>query len=241
MDQCSRISQEAVQELAEAGWTQKEMAHAVGVGRSRISQLVNPVALPVERDFLGSGGTVTVALGRNQSTTPPEQHPVYVRLQKLARSLKFKARVEEIPQNGEIRIRNQMIVACGPRRAHSVADMLRWDPRLGFEQNSEGWHLVDRQKRDIYKSPMDSGQPHDFAYIGRLPCQLDGTGQFLALAGLHEPGTLGAVQHVERHLGELHERFGTEHFSILISCEFDPDTHEIVHTEEILPRREESR
>jgi predicted XRE-type DNA-binding protein len=232
--ECSRIRREALEMLAARGWTQQEMAYELGIGRSRVSQLVKTGVTPAERAFLGTG-TVTIALGRKaESTVPPQQHPVYVRLQELARSLKLKTRVEAIPPDGSVTIRKNLIVACGPRRARAVADILRWDPHLGFEQGTEGWHLEDRRNQEIYKSPMDSGRPGDFAFVGRLPCQLDGGGgSFLCLAGIHEVGTMGAVHYMERNLAELHARFGTGHFSMLIRCEFDPDTQEIVHSEEV--------
>jgi hypothetical protein len=185
---------------------------------------------PPERAFLGTG-PVTIALGaKAESTVPLEQHDVYVRLRALARRFKLRTKVVPIRSDGLVTInRNNFIVACGPRRAGSIAGIFQWDPNLGFEEDADGWYLVDHReeqkthgKPEILRSPRDSGHPKDIGYLGRLPRRLDGSGgTFLCIAGIHEIGTKGVVHFLEHNIAKLHEEVGTKLFSTLIECEFD--------------------
>jgi hypothetical protein len=237
----SRIRREALEQLRARGWSQAKIATELGMTPGRISQLVTMG--PPERDFLGTG-PVTIALGlKPESTVPPEQHDVYVRLQALARSLKLSTSVAPIPQDGSVTLnRKDLIVACGPRRAPSIAGLLQWDPNLGFEKDADGWYIIDRREQEPYRSPKDSGQPSDIGYLGRLPRRLDGKGgTFLCIAGIHEMGTKGVVHYLEQNIAALYKEFGTEHFSTLIQCYFDPDTEDILRSERIPLHRPGSR
>jgi hypothetical protein len=231
----SRIRREALEQLRARGWSQVKIAKALGMTPGRVSQLV-AAAPPPERAFLGTG-PVTVALGaKEDSPVPAKQHEVYVRLKALARRLKLSTSVDPIPQEGAVTLRNNLIVACGPRRAPSIAGLLQWDPNLGFEKDDDGWYIKDRQKQQSHRSPKDSGQPSDIGYLGRLPRRLDGKGgTFLCIAGLHEAGTKGVVHYLEHNIAALYDEVGTEHFSTLIQCYFDPDTEEILRSERITP------
>ena len=73
------------------------------------------------------------------------------------------------------------------------------DTHLGYAVDDNGWYLVDKSASIEYRSPMDSGKPVDYAYVGRLS-RPDGKGTFLYLAGTHAPGTLAAAHFVVDNL-----------------------------------------
>jgi hypothetical protein len=86
-----------------------------------------------------------------------------------------------------------------------------------------------------YRSPIDSGEAADYAYVGRLP-RPDGKGTFLYLAGTHAPGNLGAAHFVADNITELHRDLKARRFSVLIVCRFDPkDRRRILATERLTP------
>jgi hypothetical protein len=112
--------------------------------------------------------------------------------------------------------------------------VLASDPNLGFAHDDRGWLLVDHATDTTYRSPMDDGEPGDYAYLGRLP-RIDGRGAFLYLAGIHAPGNSGAVHYLESHVEELYGEVRTGRFSTLIACRFDPATRQVTSSERVTP------
>jgi hypothetical protein len=112
--------------------------------------------------------------------------------------------------------------------------VLAADPNLSFEHDDLGWYLLDHATGTAYRSPMDDGEPADYAYLGRLP-RIDGRGAFLYLAGIHAPGNNGAVHYLEGHLEELYGEVRTARFSTLIACQFDPATRQSTASERVTP------
>jgi hypothetical protein len=114
-----------------------------------------------------------------------------------------------------------------------VAEVLARDPHLGFEQAADGrWVLVERPTGSVYRSGQDETPARDWdvAYLGRLP-RPDGHGSLIVLAGLHPPGSLGAVELLCTRLGELYADVGTQHFSVLVGTEYEPVTQELRRVE----------
>jgi hypothetical protein len=109
------------------------------------------------------------------------------------------------------------------------------DPHLGCAVDDRGWYLVDKTTGTEYRSPMDSGNAADYAYVGRLP-RPDGKGTFLYLAGTHAPGTLAAAQYVSDNIVELHRDLKNRRFSVVIGCEFDArDRKKIISAKPVTP------
>lgn len=237
----SRIRREALEELRAKGMTQAEMAAALGMTRGRISQLVT-TGPPPERAFLGTA-TVTVALGGKVEGGKAKPGPVvaqedlnaYEQLRELAQGVKLDTTYEVIPPSGVVRLnRENLVVICGPRLSPLIGQVLESDPHLGFGVDEDGWHLLDRKLGQIYRSPMDTGTPGDFAYLGRLP-RPDARGSFLYIAGIHAIGAGGVVHYLHQQMAELYREVRTRRFSTLISCEFDPESLEVLRSQRLTP------
>jgi hypothetical protein len=219
----------------------------LGISKGRVSQLAK--GAPPERLFLGSG-KVIVALaekledgklldGRDKPVQGPviatEDVQTYERLRELAEEVGLEIAFERIPLGGNVRLnRNNLVVICGPRLSPLIEQILEGDPHLRFGKDDEGWHLVDRNTGQVYRSPMDRGENGDIAYFGRLP-RPDGQGTFLYVAGIHARGSGGVVHWLNKELANVHRELKAKRFSTLISSRFDPKTLEIVDSERITP------
>lgn len=237
----SRIRKEALEELTGKGMTQAELASMLGMTRARIGQLLSS-GPKSERAFFGTG-TLTIAVGGkieadkrgSGRVLAQEDLTAFRHLQDLARALGLDAESEVIEPPGFVNLnRDNLVIVCGPRLSPLIGSVLESDQSLGFGQDKSGWHLIDRAKKTVHRSPMDSGESGDIAYLGRLP-RLDGRGNFLYIAGVHAIGAPGAVHYLENHLAELYSEVKSKRFSVLISCKFDPKTLAVTSSERVSP------
>lgn len=237
----SRVRREAMEELLTQGMTQKQIGELVGMTRARVGQLLSSGPRP-ERAFLGVG-TLTIALGGKLeagkenpgSVVSAEGLATYERLAGLAQTMGLKSKYEVIPPPGFLTLnRTNLIVACGPRLSPMVQQILESDANLRFAKDGQGWHLKDIATGEFYRSGIDTGDNTDNAYIGRLP-RPDGRGSFLYMAGIHAVGTSGAAHYIENNLSDMYHEVKTRRFSMLITCEFDPKTHEIRSSKPLTP------
>ncbi|SBW21053.1 hypothetical protein FDG2_1877 [Candidatus Protofrankia californiensis] len=241
ISELSRLRREALDELLSRGMTQTQIAELAGMTRSRVGQLLSSGPRP-ERGFLGSGPLI-MALGGKHEAGKDKPGPVvsaeslaaYERLAGLARTMGLQATYEVVPPPGFVTLnRTNLIVLCGPRLSPLVAQVLESDISLGFDHDADGWYLANHETGALHRSPLDSGDNGDIAYLGRLP-RPDGRGTFLYMAGIHAVGTAGAAHYVENNLPELFRETRTRRFSTLIACRFDPDSHQIISSERIAP------
>ncbi|BAL87254.1 hypothetical protein AMIS_20340 [Actinoplanes missouriensis 431] len=237
----SRMRRDALEELLAGDMTQTQLADMLGVTRGRVSQLLS-AGTRAERAFLGTG-SVTIALGGKHeagkdkpgAVVSAEAMAAYERLAELARTLGLKADYEVVPPPGFVKLnRPNLIVACGPRLSPLVQQLLESDNNIQFAKDADGWHLVELQTRTVHRSPSDGGRNADIAYIGRLP-RPDGKGTFLYMAGIHAIGTAGAAHFIEHNLADLHKETKGRRFSMVIRCEFDPETRQITGSERLSP------
>jgi hypothetical protein len=238
----SDLRRETLRELLAAGMPQMAIAEMLGISKSRVSQLLSAGSRP-ERAFLGAGA-VTVAVGGKLEAGKADPGAVvssesfggYEVLADLARSVGLDVAYEVVPPPGHVHLnRANLMVMAGPRLLPFLDQVLEADRHLGFGTDQHGWYLVDKDTGTEYRSPIDRGDPGDYAYLGRLP-RPDGQGTFLYLAGIHAPGNLGAAQYIADNLAELHRELKTRRFSVLISCQFDPaDRKKIVSTDRLTP------
>ena len=238
----SDLRRETLRELLASGMPQMAIADMLGISKSRVSQLLSAGSRP-ERAFLGTG-TVTVAVGGKLeagkaapgAVVSTESFSGYEVLADLARSVGLDVAYEVVPPPGHIHLnRPNLIVLAGPRLLPFITQVLDADRHLGFLNDQNGWYLVDKNTGTQYRSPIDRGEPGDYAYVGRLP-RPDGKGTFLYLAGIHAPGNLGAAHYIADNLAELHRELKTRRFSMLISCQFDPaDRKKILSTDRLTP------
>ncbi len=223
----SRLRREAVEELVSKGHSQTEIAELIGMTRARVGQLLAGGQQP-ERAFLGSG-TLTVALGGKLEADKAEPGSVlsaeafgaYERLAALARSLGLGTDYEVIAPPGMVTLnRTNLVVMCGPRLSPLVAQVLESDSALSFLRDDAGWYLRDTVAKKDYRSPLNGGGMSDIGYLARLP-RPDGRGTFLYMAGIHAPGSGGAVHFLSENIAELYKEVKTKRFSVLIECDFD--------------------
>jgi hypothetical protein len=238
----SDLRRETLRELLASGMPQMAIAEMLGISKSRVSQLLSAGSRP-ERAFLGTG-MVTVAVGGKLeagkaapgAVVSSESFGGYEVLADLARSVGLEAAYEVVPPPGHIHLnRPNLVVLAGPRLLPFINQVLEADRHLGFLNDQHGWYLVDKNTGTQYRSPIDRGDPGDYAYVGRLP-RPDGKGTFLYLAGIHAPGNLGAAHYLADNLAELYRELKTRRFSMLISCQFDPaDRKKILSTDRLTP------
>ncbi|MDT3400657.1 sigma-70 family RNA polymerase sigma factor [Streptomyces sp. B1866] len=227
----SRMRREALEEMLSGGMTQAHIAEKVGMTRARVGQLLSSGPRP-ERIFLGSG-PLTVALGGKREAEKPklavsaEMLASYECISEIAQSLNLKVQSEVVPPPGMVKLnRPNLIVLGSPRILPFVGQVLESDEILGFESGERGWYLLNRATGEEFHSPVKDGRHEDYAYIGRLP-RPDGRGTFLYIAGIHGPGTLGAVRYLEGHLEALYREVKTRRFSLIIHCVFGQKTGEL--------------
>ncbi|TKG61577.1 sigma-70 family RNA polymerase sigma factor [Prauserella endophytica] len=240
VNEASRVRRESLEELV-GQYTHAAIAEHLNITRARVGQLLKSGPRP-ERAMLGYG-ELTVALGGKSEGDKEKPGPVvstddlggYQLVSDTARELGLSARYEVVQPPGMIDLnRDNLIVACGPRLSPLIAQVLHADRRFQFAKDQDGWHLIDRETDTIHRSPMDSGENRDYGYLARLP-RFDGGGTFLYAAGVHAPGVSGALHYLTNNLAELYNQVKLKRFSMLVSCEFDPDTRRIQTSEALTP------
>ncbi|MGI5507445.1 sigma-70 family RNA polymerase sigma factor [Lentzea sp. CA-135723] len=239
--EAARIRREAAEALTAKGKSQVDIGKLIDLSRSRVGQIISHGPRP-QRAFLGSG-KITVAIGGKQegqkvnpsAVISAEALSAYKALDKLASSFGLEAEYELIPPPGIVRLnRPNLIVMTSPRLLPLVGQVLESDQSLAFESGAQGWYLRDNASGIEYRSPSDSGEAADYAYIGRLP-RPDGQGTFLYLAGIHAMGTRGAAQFLVDNIDDLYDEVKKKRFSTLIRCDYHPDTREITATQQVTP------
>ncbi|MEV6649969.1 sigma-70 family RNA polymerase sigma factor [Streptomyces sp. NPDC051219] len=228
----SRMRKESIAWLRQSGLSMADVAKLMGVSRARVAQLKD-AGPPTERAFLGLD-RIHVAVPQRDGErefVALEDSATGQQLINLAHRLQLDGELEYIPTSGAIDLdREGLVVVCGPKTSAITAAALQGDPRLAFETLSDGrWALIERESGRTYTSPSDEpGDPQssDVAYLGRLP-RPDGEGMFLLIAGVHAVGSLGVAHYLSGHVGELYAEIGSEPFSMVVGCDYEPETKRI--------------
>jgi hypothetical protein len=235
----ARIRREVIDELRKGGMTQAEVAKALGLTRARVSQ-ISKLGPPPERAFLGIGTmTIAVALKKESEFGRPAVAQETVEaanlLQAFARSMEMNAALEYVAPPGIVDLnRENLVVMLGPRLSPLVSQILEADTALKFRKDDEGWHLVDQRENTVYRSPMDTGQNSCIGYLARHS-RPDQQGTFLYAAGIHAMGLQGVIHYLENNLGRLYDEVRLRRFSMVIRCDFDPETHQVVASKPLTP------
>ena len=246
-DALSALRPEGIQQLLSQGQRQSDIARRMGISQQRLAQMIEAGVVRADGAFLGTG-PVTVAIGGKLEAgrTDDQKQPVvsdgalgaFNVLAELARAVSLDATYEIVPPPGIVNLnRDNLLVLTSPKLVPVVQQVLDTDPFYGFAQSQDGleWVLVDRKTGTEYRSPYSSGEPVDYAYLGRLP-RPDRRGTFLYLAGIHSPGTFGAAVYLAEHMPELYKQLGAQRrFSTLLRCEYDPETRKIIRVGELAP------
>lgn len=240
VDELSDVRRDALRELLASGMSQVAIAKMLDMSKSRVSQLLSAGTRP-ERMFLGTG-TLTVAIGGKLESGKPqpggvvsaEAFSAYEILADIARSVGLDTKYEVVPPPGLVDLnRPNLIVLTNPRLLPFLSQVMGADPHLGYAVDDQGWYIVDKTAHIEYRSPMDSGEAADYAYVGRLP-RPDGKGTFLYLAGTHAPGTLAAAHFIADNIVDLHRDLKSRRFSAVIVCEYDPEDRKKILSTKLL-------
>ena len=243
------IRRGALDVLRGRGMTLAQISDEAGISVARLSQLGAPRRRP-ERVLLSSGDTVHIVLPVEQAPYPEgPQRPVVQQsdiafrddIENLAREYGLSAETEHLPSGEYVNLnRDGLIVTCGPRQSPWLTQILASDTAYGFERDDESWYLLDKASGEKLRSPSDTGEGGDLAYLGTLP-RPDGQGTWLYCAGIHAPGSRGGALYLAEHLPELHRETRGHLWSCLVRCDYDPDTKEISNAELAAPVRRRER
>lgn len=218
--------------LTDGGWSQADIARGLEMSSARVNKIVkNPP--PKERAFFGAGRhPLTVAVGQKLEggkekpggVVAEEDLLAYENLRKFSEGMRLRTQHEVIRPPGHVNLnRDGLVIICGPRLSPLIGQILESDSRYGFSKDDTGWHLIDRETGESFRSPEDSGQAGDIAYLGRLP-RPDGKGDFLYIAGIHAAGAGVAIHYLTHNLDTLYPLVRNRRFSTLVAGEYDPET-----------------
>lgn len=236
--EASRVRREALGVLEDQEVSRLEIAKHLGITRTRVGQLVRSGPNPERALLSHDGGPVIIALGSKQaevggtisdmiSRDAAEAHDA---LKHALDAYDVGSSREIVPAPGLVDLNRDRLITLGsPKVLPVVGQILASDPHLGFASDDTGRYLLDRTTDTVYRSPQDSGEEVDYAYLGRLP-RPDGKGSFLYLAGLHAAGTHGAARYLIDHAPELYRAVKGELFSLLVKTVYKTDEGERVIT-----------
>lgn len=230
VDQLAELRRNALHTLVDAGMTRAELARELSLTRARIGAMLTQ-GTPAARAFFGTRDQLIVAVGGKLETGRRDRHrqPVvsaealaaYEVLADLARTLRLDPAYEVVPPPGIVDLnRTGLVVLTSPKLLPIIEQVLAADPFYGFGHDNNGWHLIDKTTGTVHRSPRDHGGQGDYAYLGRLP-RIDGHGTFLYAAGIHAPGTSGAIRYLVDNLADLWREHRNRRFSMLLDVRTD--------------------
>jgi len=165
------------------------------------------------------------------------------RLGQTAQDLGMKVSYETIASDVDFNVNRSNVVAiCGPRISRVIGNVLATDPILRFTREDGGpWMVHDRSTGLTHASGIDHEppQPFDIAYLGRLR-RPDGQGTIMILTGIHPQGSLGVIEMIRSGISDLHAQLGDRCFSVLLRCEYDPESSEPITIEKLTPFYQEA-
>jgi hypothetical protein len=202
------------------------LAPAWSTGRKgRVTQIRSTA--PAAARALFGVGPVTVVMPYRFQTTDRERPLVAAEdvaagdlAKRLLESFGFTTRTAQLgPDDVEIPD-GDLFVICGPKSSPAVVQMLDSDPRLTVAQDDTGWHIENRETHDRLRSPLDDdpARPADVAYVAR---RTDGERTVTHVAGLHAIGSLGAVEYLTSHAGQLYGATAGRDFSLVVASTHD--------------------
>lgn len=237
----ARLRRTVVQDLHAQGLSYAQIAEAAGLSRGRIHQIRHTGPAP-EGAFLGAG-SVTIVTPLRRDTTRSRQVVALddvttgKRIEDLARAFGLTAISEHVTADGDIDLnRPGLIVVCGPRMPPAMQAAYRTDPVIRWLHADGRWGLQDTTTGALYQSGSDDNppRPRDAAYLGRL-LRPDGQGTFLAMAGIHPQGSLGAARLLATDISTLWGQAAAGLFSVIVGTDYDPATHEPIRTQLLSP------
>lgn len=147
-----------------------------------------------------------------------------VELRRFLEKSRVQAEFNFVDINGKVDLTSSgLVVICGPKMSTAVSAAMSSDEKLVFEEQGGTWQIRDAVKGNVHRSPMDSGeQDGDIAYLARSVRRPGVTQTFISVAGVHAPGSAGAVHYLcnRKRLRRLHRLTRNKSFSAVIECEY---------------------
>jgi len=220
---------------------------------NQTSESAEPIASPVDiidqhtatSFFGGTRPTITMplrTLGTGRYVIAQEDFEAADALARFLRGLVLEPDFQYVSPTGEIDLSYAgLCVICGPKCSQVIADMIACDPHFSFAPDDNGrWRLTERNTGNSLGSPLDLDFPtnQDLAYVARLRRPEDGR-PFLLIAGVHAVGSRGAVDYLTKpsNLRRLHQKVGSEAFSMVVSCTFTRTPLRIFSSEALIAPR----
>lgn len=233
---------DTLEELRRSGLKPAEMAKALGVTRSRMSQLLAAPREQViepgpERALIAPAAktnhevTLVLVEKRDNERLRPalvlSTHDAVRRLERMAHDMRLEVVEDIVPPDGRIDLnRENVIVLMGPRISPVVEQVIASDPKIQWRQDKAGhWYLTDVTTGAEYHSDFDDPSRKVgtcIAHIGRIR-RPDGRGSFLYLGGAHALGTSGAVKLLVRDIATLWEQVNRARWSAVVLTTLSED------------------
>lgn len=158
-----------------------------------------------------------------------------VELRKFLERSRVQAEFSFVDTDGKVNLASSgLVVICGPKMSTDVSTAMSADKVLVFEERGGTWQIRDTIEGKTYRSPMDSGeQDGDIAYLARSVRRSGVTQTFISVAGVHAPGSAGAVQYLcnRRRLRRLHRLTRGRLFSAVIECDYERRPLRVTHSD----------
>lgn len=204
--------------------TYTEIAAALGITKGRITQ-IRGSAPSAERGFFGVG-PVAVGVPWRYQTIDRERPLIAAEdaksgdtMDKLLADLGFTVTRFQVGPETEVLPEGDVVLICGPISAPVASTLLAGDSRLGFVKADGRW-WIEESGGVRHGSPSDEEVfvGADIGYLGRHRI---GNRTVVHIAGIHTMGSLGVVDYLTKHLGDLYAQTKDEDFSCVIRCEYD--------------------
>lgn len=246
-----RIRREALDVLIKGGMKQVDIAKALKISRSRMSQLVTSGpgperALVAPQAKIGTVVTIAVVQKKETERTRPallmSTRDAVAKLDRLIHKMDLDTRIDAVPDAGTVDLnRDNLVVLVGPRISPLVAQAITADPAIQWRRDAEGhWFIIDAKAGIEYHSDFDAREAGDrtprtcFAHIGRIE-RPDRRGSFLYLSGAHGPGTAGAVEVLCRDITALWDQVHRNLWSAVVKTTSDAEGGEVLTAEIVSP------
>ncbi|TLF75305.1 sigma-70 family RNA polymerase sigma factor [Nocardia cyriacigeorgica] len=221
----ARVRKAAIEEAHRSqGKSYTEIAELLGLTKGRVSQ-IRATAPPLERAFFGVG-PVAVGIprrlgfeeGRERSFFDAAYRMTQATVEQILTELALASSSFAIDPDTADLPAGDAVIVCGPKSAPIARTLLADDAAIGFDQDAQGWCIVDSRTGRRHHSPYlrDNADRHDIGYFSRR----DRGRVIVHIAGLTSVGSLGVAHWLAANVAAVYDP-GSAFISGIVECEFD--------------------